>query len=342
MQPLITTIIPTFCRPDRLKRAIESVLSQTYPHLQVWIYDNASGDSTEDVVESFAKVDPRVRYHCHASDIGAAENFQFGLSRVDTPFFSFLADDDLLLPNFYETALDSLKKYPEAAFFYGAVVDVNERREIVDVILSRWPDKAYFSPPDGLLEMIGKYSNWTGVLFRKELVQKIGPLDLHIKAIDVDYMFRIAERYSFVISKNPCAIFVQHPSSYSSANGLKLIWPGWNVLMDKIKESSYLTQESKNIALLKLQSDLQKLLFMNALRGIERKDFDESRKIAELLALNSDRKSVKRILATTIWICKTVPVTHELFAFLLKLRRYWQRRIKNATMQTKYGQCVIS
>ena len=87
MTPTITTILPTFRRPERLKKAIRSVLNQTYPHFQVCIYDNASDDATASVVAEFASIDPRVKYHCHPQNIGAAENFQYGLDRVETPFF---------------------------------------------------------------------------------------------------------------------------------------------------------------------------------------------------------------------------------------------------------------
>ena len=48
-QPLITTVIPTYRRPALLAQAIRSVLTQTYPHFLVCVYDNASADETADV-----------------------------------------------------------------------------------------------------------------------------------------------------------------------------------------------------------------------------------------------------------------------------------------------------
>jgi glycosyltransferase involved in cell wall biosynthesis len=54
-KPLITTIIPTYRRPKLLRRAIKSVLNQTYLHFQVCVYDNASGDETAEVVSELAK-----------------------------------------------------------------------------------------------------------------------------------------------------------------------------------------------------------------------------------------------------------------------------------------------
>ena len=85
----VTTIIPTKCRPLLLKRAIESVVTQTYPRLRLAIYDNASGDETPDIVRSFANQDPRIHLYTHPQAVSSGENFQFGLQQVTTPFFSF-------------------------------------------------------------------------------------------------------------------------------------------------------------------------------------------------------------------------------------------------------------
>jgi glycosyltransferase involved in cell wall biosynthesis len=339
--PLITTIIPTFRRPDRLKKAIQSILNQTYPHFQVCIYDNASGDETAVVVSEFAKVDDRIKYHCHQSNIGAAENFQYGLSHVETPFFSFLSDDDYLLPEFYQTALNGFKNYPDAAFSAGTVIDVNEEGEILDVILSKWPEKEYYSPPEGLLEMIGKHSNWIGALFRKESIEKIGPIDLALKAIDIDYMLRIAGHLPFVISKNPCAVFVQHRLSYSRTHGLKLIWPGWKIIMSKVKEDPRLSLETKMLAEQKLQIELENLLFLNALKCLKNKEFDEAALIAGVFIQLGNKKWKKHLLVSSISICTAFPFFHTLYMMLFTLRRFWSRRIRMAHMQSEYGRWVV-
>jgi glycosyltransferase involved in cell wall biosynthesis len=335
MTDLITTIIPTYQRPSLLKKAIQSVLRQTYPHFQLCIYDNASSDSTADVVAAFAKEDPRVKYFCHARNVGAVQNFQYGLSRVETPFFSFLSDDDFLLPEFYKTALTALRKYPEATFFYGAVIDVNDESEAVDIALCKWPKKEYYSPPEGLLEMIGKYSNWAGAFFRREVIAKVGQLDLNLKAIDMDYMLRAAAICSFTISKKPCAIFLQHPSSYSGANGLKLIWPGWPMMMHKLNQSPFLSAQTKKMALHKLQRDFHKLLLMNALRCLEKRKFRDAESIAQIFSQKCSRRGVGMFLLIVIKMCKAVTFIPTLILLLLKGRRFWRRRMRGAFMQTE-------
>src|ERR1039458_5172442 len=117
MTAQITTVIPTYRRPRPLARAIQSVLCQSYPHFEVHVYDNASGDETPEVVAQFAARDPRVKYHVHPRNIGMMENFAYGISHVETPFFSILSDDDFLLPGFFERAMSALEDYPEAMFF---------------------------------------------------------------------------------------------------------------------------------------------------------------------------------------------------------------------------------
>jgi glycosyltransferase involved in cell wall biosynthesis len=326
---MITTIIPTYRRPERLKKAIQSVLRQTYPHFQICIYDNASGDATGDIVAEFSQ-DSRVKYQCHAENIGSIENFQLGLSRVETPFFSFLSDDDFLFPGFYEETLRGFEKFPTAIFSAGAVVDVDDEGRIIDIILSKWPDKEFFSPPDGLLEMIGKYSNWAGVLFRKEIIEKIGFLDPHLKAIDVDYLLRAAAHVPFAISKKPVAVFVQHPSSYSGKNGFKLIYPGWPMMADKMKKDLNLPLTVRNKVEQLLQRDFLNLLLRHGIRSIAKRQIEETQAILDILKQHPFIKSnelrrrwIILLLAISIKICKPLPL-------LLKLRRFCLRRIRRA------------
>lgn len=339
---MITTIIPTYKRPAFLRRAIQSVLDQTYPDFQVCIYDNASQDETARIVAEFAKKDPRVKYHAHLRNIGAAENFQYGLLRVETPFFSFLSDDDFLLPGFFETALKGFEKHPDAAFFSGGVIDVDEQGEVIEVILSKWPEKEYYEAPDGLLEMIGKYSNWIGTVFRKEVIQKIGTIDVQFKAIDIDYMLRAASKLSFAISKTPCAVFLQHSSSYSKNNGLKLIWPGWQTLIAKINQNPSLCAETRKVATQKLHADLQNLLLMNTLRNLEKKQFEDATNVAAIFNQISRQKWKKVLLSSLVEICKVFPFFQKPIVGLLVLRRFWRRRIRLAHRQIEFKKRYVA
>src|SRR5689334_22814362 len=115
----------------------------------VQVYDNASGDETAAVVAELAAQDPRVRYHCHPENIGSSANFIYGMERVETPYFSFLSDDDVLLPEFYMNALAALKHYPEAIFFAGTVIIMTHSGRVIATDIESWPRDGLFLPPEG-------------------------------------------------------------------------------------------------------------------------------------------------------------------------------------------------
>ena len=59
-QKMISVIIPTYNRKEKLPKCIESVLSQSYKNIEVLVVDDASTDGTEKLFEDFE--DSRLRY----------------------------------------------------------------------------------------------------------------------------------------------------------------------------------------------------------------------------------------------------------------------------------------
>ncbi|MCF6147969.1 MAG: glycosyltransferase family 2 protein [Candidatus Kuenenia sp.] len=223
MESLITTIIPTYRRPYMLRKAILSVLDQTYSHFQVCVYDNASGDETSDIVAEIARKDPRVKYHCHHANIGAVGNFNYGMKQVKTPYFSFLSDDNTLLPGFYEDALNTLNQYPEAVFIAGKTIGVNKKgKNYGGASLDCW-EAGLIYPPEGLLNIIENGSPiLEGVLFRSKVLNDVGLFDpTYHGAIDQDFMLRISRNNIFYISKRKYAVYLYHENSWQENRELR-------------------------------------------------------------------------------------------------------------------------
>lgn len=283
--PLITTIIPTYKRPYLLKRAIQSALKQSFSNIQVCVYDNASGDETREVVLEMAKNDSRIGYFCHPSTIPARENFQFALSQLETPFFSILADDDLLGENFYEVALNSFKRFSAAFFFLGSTIDIKEKGTIIGANALYWKGE-YFVPPTGIYPIIHNYFNWTGALFRKEILQSV-QIDTDVAPIDFDFVLRLAALFPFVISKQPCAIFTSSPHSYSVLSGAKLFWPSWLKIMANL-DRLLPTLAKKEVGKV-MQQKLEQLLFKTILIAASEGKIDEVERTLEILKENFNK-----------------------------------------------------
>ena len=218
---MITTIITTYRRPELLKRAVESVLAQTYSDLKLCVYDDASNDETQEVMEEFVRMDSRIRYHRHKVNIGIMANYAYAFAEINTPYFSFFSDDDYLLPNFYSTALDGFKHYPDTIFSACAVEAMTASGRIVSNPLSLWSREGYFPAPEGVLEMTrlrGCFLLPTGILFRSDLAKEIQP-DLSPEVTlmwDSDYFMQMAARYPIVVSFKKSAVFLVHDGGYSS------------------------------------------------------------------------------------------------------------------------------
>jgi glycosyltransferase involved in cell wall biosynthesis len=120
MTHLVTIAIPTYNRPQMLRRALAAVAAQTYPHLDVIVADNHSaGTEAAQVVGEFTAVIPNLRYVRHERNIGAIENFFYLLSVAHGEYFMWLADDDEVSPNYVAALSELLDRDPGAASAAG-------------------------------------------------------------------------------------------------------------------------------------------------------------------------------------------------------------------------------
>jgi hypothetical protein len=99
-RPLISVILPTYnTHPNFLKRCIESVLEQKYPHWQLCVADDCSSNPA--VVEYLRKIaaqDPRVEVTVRSSRGGISAASNTALELVKGEWTSFLDHDDELHP----------------------------------------------------------------------------------------------------------------------------------------------------------------------------------------------------------------------------------------------------
>lgn len=93
--PLVSVGIPTFNRPESLRRVLLEITQQTYKNLEIIVSDNASpGSETENVVREIMQNDSRVKYFKQPENIGPVHNFQFVLMQANGEYFMWAADDD--------------------------------------------------------------------------------------------------------------------------------------------------------------------------------------------------------------------------------------------------------
>lgn len=90
--PRVSVVIPTYNRASTLKRAIQSVLSQSFTDLELLVVDDASTDATADVIKNFS--DPRLRYLPSRERLGVSRARNLGINNAQGELVAFQDSDD--------------------------------------------------------------------------------------------------------------------------------------------------------------------------------------------------------------------------------------------------------
>jgi glycosyltransferase involved in cell wall biosynthesis len=91
---LISVVIPTKNRGQRLIKAIDSAQNQYGINLEILVVDDASLDNTEAIVRALEKNDPRIRYFRHSKSLGGGAARNTGIKNAKGSLVAFLDDDD--------------------------------------------------------------------------------------------------------------------------------------------------------------------------------------------------------------------------------------------------------
>lgn len=117
MNDLVSVVIPTYGGGQYLERCVDSVLNQTYPHVEVIVVDdNGVGTpnqiATSEVMSKYAN-DGRVKYVCHETNINGSAARNTGVKNAGGDFIALLDDDDEFYPSNIEEHMKVLSVLPE-------------------------------------------------------------------------------------------------------------------------------------------------------------------------------------------------------------------------------------
>lgn len=97
-EPLVSVVLPTYDRPERLRRAVESVRGQTYGNVELIVVDDCSPTPAERELSDIEFEGFEVRYIRHAENRGANATRNKGIEAARGEFVAFLDDDDEWTP----------------------------------------------------------------------------------------------------------------------------------------------------------------------------------------------------------------------------------------------------
>ncbi|RYL95748.1 glycosyltransferase [Sporolactobacillus sp. THM7-4] len=140
MEPLISVIVAVYNTEEYLDQCIESIVTQTYRNLEIWLVDDGSPDRCPEICDAWAKDDPRIRV-IHKENGGASSALNVALDRATGDYFAFVDCDDWIERDTYELLFNNLRKENAELsicgefYVYGNSIRQPEKKENVYLVM---------------------------------------------------------------------------------------------------------------------------------------------------------------------------------------------------------------
>lgn len=183
---MITVIIPTYNSSQYIKKAIESVLNQTYKDIELIIVDDCSTDNTIEIISKYNNNINNFKIIANKQNMGVGISRKIGIENANGEYITFLDSDDYLLPNFLEINLTLAQQHDSDVVYTSiGIVSPQNQFKVVET-------KNYFAQNEATLNIFFwcEMNFLTGKLFKTELIKKCHWSERRI-AEDVQTLFYI-------------------------------------------------------------------------------------------------------------------------------------------------------
>jgi glycosyltransferase domain-containing protein len=124
---IVSVIIATYNRDQYIKKAIDSVLIQTFKNLEIIVVDDSSNEETRKLISKLSEKEPRIFYIKNEKRLGFVKSLNKGIELAKGKYIARLDDDDYWSdPQKLEKQINFLEKNPDYILTGGGVIVINE------------------------------------------------------------------------------------------------------------------------------------------------------------------------------------------------------------------------
>jgi GT2 family glycosyltransferase len=209
-------------RPLLLRRAIEGILSQTYPHWHhVIVNDGGDREHIDAMVADMAGYSGRVSVIHNSPSMGMEAASNVGLMLSDSAYFAIHDDDDTWQPDFLDRTVAVMHQHEASARFGGVVTGVTVVHEEIEVDRLVEIRREPFRPD---MEFVGLTSLLPenqfppiAMLCRRSVLDLLGHFDSRKPVLgDWDFHLRVARRFELAYLRAPLANYHHRGSASGS------------------------------------------------------------------------------------------------------------------------------
>jgi len=204
--PTISVVITTYNRPERIKKAIQTVLDQTYQDFEIIVVDGANSCKNHKEVLKFSVKDDRIKYVKVKSEAvnyvsykGIQHSRNVGCRIARGKYIAMLDDDDTWDKTKLEKQLSYFNKGHESLALVLCYTKINMGNEIVI-------DKTILAPTYPILLQSFNLSSTSSYLIRRDVLQEICYWNEELRGMhEYDIALKLAKR-NYLIFTYPEAL----------------------------------------------------------------------------------------------------------------------------------------
>lgn len=233
--PIVSVVIPVYNRETLIKRAIYSIINQTYSNLEILVIDDGSADKTAEKVKEIH--DSRIKYYKIENNSGVAHARNKGVELSNSEYIVFMDSDDESYPDRIEKKLKLILTLPEE---YGAVYcgreiynshtgeKIGEKRLEVDFKKNFTEGSYFLTPGTGTLMM------------KKKVFEEVGYFDSRLRSHeDTEMAIRVSQQYKYAFLNEVLVKVYRYHSQITNNN--KAYIDAKEIILEK--HSNYLSKK---------------------------------------------------------------------------------------------------
>jgi predicted O-linked N-acetylglucosamine transferase (SPINDLY family)/glycosyltransferase involved in cell wall biosynthesis len=274
LYPLVSVCIPTYNGEKFVAEAIQSVLAQSYPNLEIILSDDNSSDRTIEIAKSFQAQSPHKFSILEHSQYGLAENWNFCIAQATGKYLKFIFQDDLLEPEAIESMVALAEQDPEIGMVFSPrklftiTGNIHDTRLLANHeaknVHKGWSNLKSIQSGQELLQdlnilnnPINKIGEPSTVLIKKEVFDALGAFDQELcQLVDLEMWLRIMSQYKIGFIDRTLSSFRIHAAQQTQKNsGTKdTIFLDYQRFFEKIWSNPHYPQPTRQEALYKYES----------------------------------------------------------------------------------------
>lgn len=196
--PLVSVICISYNHAPYITEALNSVLQQSYPNIELLIADDCSTDNSKIVIENWIRENPSISFFPNATNLGNTKTFNNLLKKTNGEYIIDLAADDVLLPNCIEEQIQAFQNtnFSNLAVVYGNLELIDERNQFIS---NHYTSNENPQSGDIYKMVIGLAPKICSVssMIRKDVLESVGGYDENLSYEDLDLWVKVSRNYAF-------------------------------------------------------------------------------------------------------------------------------------------------